>query len=1100
MPYQPLFPETGLYRPIYPQTGPTLGGEEIEAQGGSGAVERRPWWDRMQDYGDAARTSFGKALKSSLWDVTRIPETLAELQLAGKKALLPKALEPFAEAQDRPALNLLNALTPGFVKEGRDRAVVKAKEAQVAKAEAGLEAGIPDWLQVTQNFGEDFASMALDPLELLPGGLAVEGAQALSRGRKAAKPAAKLATALARTEPDDVIRAFDETYFDREIPKATMADRVVDLGQKLRFELEDEYQPILRMVRQTRDPEKVQIAEELIQQVRGAPVRSEVPVLRQTMRYDPVADADIPTGPGLLDVMKGHSEDALLDAERLMAAQRNLELAERAAAGERLKVSPESVEDSNALLAALSAKHGGDLSELQGIADAYRDWSRRAFLEPLKGAGILTDEAIGRMLAKGEQYTIFRRVEQMMEELGIDLKMGEKIPKGGEVAGGGPLAGSPIKGIHEGLSKEGKLTGIFESSALQAMRIQRFVDRQHVKNMLGRLADEFPDEVPVRRLPKVQRPVATVENALGEPETVFRAQEQGKGFVRYEDGVRIEYDAPGDVLDALGRLAPKQAMTGLGVARFATRLLRAGTVETPAFAVYDALRNIQQYAIYSRAGVLPGYDVARVTGREIASRLRGRGPTPAWEAASSMGFSGVGDVDRTAVRSLQKEAHRLGTAGGRAKRFLREWKSNPLLPFQVLVSLTDRLPRLAEADLILAGGRKKVLGLPIPGTKGRGGPPGTARAAGYGSADLMNFARGGRAGKSYSRYEAFVNVQLQDASKFAREMRQRPFETTVKAMAYAGIPAALNFALNKDDPEYQELPEWDKALSYHLGKYPNGWWIRFPRGLGLATVIFGYGTEKTLEALHSDDPRQFEKVMEGLSAATPLGYIDEPLNVIPTALQPLTEASPGVNRSAFRKRPIVPRSREDYPAREQIGPYTSPSMIGLGNALTTPLSPEGVSPERLQYVYEQHTGTLGREALSLADRGMEALGRPEARRRISSPKDIPILGRFTSKPGRGFSTESVERFYDYASEADGAYRLLRKDTLRGLPYSNKAKLAPAMRQGQKALSMISDRLNEIRDDPNLPEEEKKKRIEALEEKASTLARRLVKLYESRVNP
>lgn len=203
-------------RERYPGAPPGLNepGEEQEEQG---------FFDRASDYQAARRRSFGTNLKRNLWDLTQIPETVLRGSAAAKRAILPEALEGPATQQEELGLRAVDALTPDFVREGRERAAREAEEAKVAKAEAGMELGLPDAAQAAENFAEDFTAMALDPLELLPGGLAAGATgRAVRRGGRAAERAAPVADEALET----LARASQE--IGSSLPSVQKAARVVD--------------------------------------------------------------------------------------------------------------------------------------------------------------------------------------------------------------------------------------------------------------------------------------------------------------------------------------------------------------------------------------------------------------------------------------------------------------------------------------------------------------------------------------------------------------------------------------------------------------------------------------------------------------------------------------------------------------------------------------------------------------------------------------------------------------------------------------------------------------------------------------------------------
>jgi hypothetical protein len=382
------------------------------------------------------------------------------------------------------------------------------------------------------------------------------------------------------------------------------------------------------------------------------------------------------------------------------------------------------------------------------------------------------------------------------------------------------------------------------------------------------------------------------------------------------------------------------------------------------------------------------------------------------------------------------------------------------------------------------------------------------------SRDLIDFARAGTASRNFNRLTAFFNAYVQDLSKLNKELvagvwkdPKRAARVYARATAFITMPSIALYLSQKDDPVYQELPEYVKGTGWvYIDRDENGelqriYWLPRPHLLGM---LFGYLPEKVMDWIGDRDPKALESLAHEFSKnATP------PL--MPTLVRPVLEIKS--NRTSFGDRPIVPAQVQGLAPSEQAAPYTGEFSRAVGAALN-------VSPAQVEHAIGGYTGGLGRYATDAADAlvsGQRKLRGLPARAPAHIPgrdklDEVPLVKRFVQRPP-GFGSRSLSQFYDEYEAAEQKRntwrRLLTSDPQRARRYleeHREAILSVASREdtgGQpgrarafrEVLNEIAAARRELMTAP-LTEEEKLRRIAELEDRAADMARRYYELKGS----
>jgi hypothetical protein len=439
---------------------------------------------------------------------------------------------------------------------------------------------------------------------------------------------------------------------------------------------------------------------------------------------------------------------------------------------------------------------------------------------------------------------------------------------------------------------------------------------------------------------------------------------------------------------------------------FAAKLRRTGATLGLGFIVRNPIRDQWAAGINSKYGYVPFLDLIRglyyiTAGSRVGGRFSDNFQAAGGSTASMIGA----DIKQD---ELRVQDYGYSNAFRALRRAWREDKlTAPLLPLQKLstvLELATRVGAFAKAK------RKGAT---------------DAEAAVEAREITLDFNRMGRTGQVINGLEAFFNPEIQDIDKLVRNFRDRPLPTLGKIFVYMVLPALANWAMNKDDEEYQNLHEWDKMMFMHI-KMDDGGFFRIPRPIGIMNAFFGYGFQKSLEAFQGENPEATAELVDSLVEQTPLHYFaakgtDGGLNVtdmLPTAMEPIAEIMG--NYDTFRERPIIPRSEENIMPEFQGEGVLGPAEQALGEAF-------GTSPYVAQHAVRGYGATVGNQALELANM---AMGHEKPMPETGGQAAMRLLGLKSQRP-IGFGSRPVADFYELADKALKADRTITELLERG---------------------------------------------------------------------
>lgn len=443
-----------------------------------------------------------------------------------------------------------------------------------------------------------------------------------------------------------------------------------------------------------------------------------------------------------------------------------------------------------------------------------------------------------------------------------------------------------------------------------------------------------------------------------------------------------------------------------------TRWLRVGATQAnPDFALVNPFRDAFPAAIYSRGPThLPGYHILHGLSHLVKTRLgKGDDLVARWaqEGGENAGMVGAD------MRLVQKEYQQtLLDLMGSKSTIIKDHIRHPLRSLKESFEVLENGTRVGE----FAEVRKQAMQ--------RGASEIDASIEGTAAARdvTLDFFRAGSTARVVNRFVPFFTAQMGDMAKMAREFnpallntaagRKRYATLTARAAAYVTVPGVMLYLMQKDDPTYQEVPEYLKANAWVIVDKKNGpipytlgngektriWALPRPHLLG---YVFGYLPEKFLQWIMENDPDALKEMgKQAWSMLTP--------PILPTLIGPIIENY--ANRQFFPPDvPVVPPSTQRLDPAEQVSPRTGETARLIGRAVN-------YSPAKIENAVQGYTGGLGTSALEGADYAVrktrEATGAPPLRTlpaKGSDPLDrIPVIRRFIAQTP-GANSESARK-------------------------------------------------------------------------------------------
>lgn len=722
--------------------------------------------------------------------------------------------------------------------------------------------------------------------------------------------------------------------------------------------------------------------------------------------------------PSLKSIFQKVGKDKLKDFSAYLVALREKDIydfnskLQKGEEGAALKATMDPI-DAGMTIRELAKKHP---EFVEAAKDLYR--FQQHLIDELVNAGMLSAKAAADMRKRWPHYVPFQRIVD-----GIDAPSvgGKKFVN----------VGNTIQKF-KGSSRD--IVDPLESVISNTFRVVSAIERNKVGQSFVKLS-------------RIKGMGDLCEEVKGTP----RATDST--FYVWEGGKKKTYATSPELLSAL-KMTNKEGMNMLvKVLRVPAGWLRSGATLSPEFILRNPVRDMISASLYSKHGFIPVWDTVRGLSLYLKKGKE------YWDYMNSgAAQSAMVSLDRDYLHGQMRDLLK--------KKSVLSMCANPIEALRALSEATEMATRLAEFDLAKNG----YTGI---GNRlfGKDRKPLYNTEAGIEARDVtLDFGRHGKSTQSLNQTIAFFNAAIQGTDKMIREFKEHPAQMTVKTFMGITLPSVLLWYLNKDDPRYQELPQWQKDIFWVIPGKDTLYKIPKPFELG---ILFGTVPERMMQYMYDKEKGRNGPGFKGLGGSI---WSNLAPSFIPTGLLPALEWIS--NYSFFMGRNIVPLSQSKLPDRQQYGPYTSYLARKVGNAFD-------LSPRKIDNTIQDVGGNLAALGNSIID---QSAGLAETRpaKRWS---EAPGVRGFTATPYA--SSDSVQRLRDDYSQQEKLYNEFKMTKQK--PEGYDAAKYVRYKNAMDAMQWTYKAQKKVMDSDRLSSEEKRERIDRIKMQQTNIARRALGL-------
>jgi hypothetical protein len=682
---------------------------------------------------------------------------------------------------------------------------------------------------------------------------------------------------------------------------------------------------------------------------------------RGTFRWNARGDLEPDGGPSVKRIFEGVSD--LDDASMYFAGRRAKELK-----GRKIEV-PFSDDEIGAML-----RIGDRSPEVKDAFRTYQDFNKR-ILDFAEQSGLIDAATKQRFLDAGRDYVPFYRL--VTDEFG-ELK---RTTKGGlfkRIKGGTAPLQEIVDNVARNAAAWTELGVRNQAKSSVYDMIERFgfddvVERIPQTPQMARLADDrIRNFLEAEGVTKPDQMVA-VWTAAGR-------RELGENVdVIFRNGKREFWKIKGpEFFKAINTVNPKSFGLALRVLSGFSNVLRRGVTLAPDFMARNLVRDLQSGFVQSGANFVPVIDNIRgITSRLVKD-------DDYWNLIlNGGGFATTYAGETGAGRNLRRFYGRRGINYGLVLDTPRKLADG----VEALSNAFEMSTRLGEF--------KKAVG------KGR-----SVREAALLAREVStDFGLRGAspAIQALAASVPFLNARAQGLSKLARTAKSNPARVALKGLLPTGLGAMALWSINRDNPDYQALPDWVKDQHWTVPIPGSRDFYLIPMGFEYGS-LFGTVPMRMMEAIEEQHGKRFAQAI-GRMAFDTLSF-----NPVPQAFKPIADIA--MNRK-FTGAPIVSQDLEAVRASEQFRPWTSDTLVELAQILREDAGIE-MSPVQVEHLVRGYFGTLGAYALGASDMIVRAAGGREApEMRLD---EMAVAGSFFREtPFRG--TQFETDFYELLGQA-----------------------------------------------------------------------------------
>jgi hypothetical protein len=355
---------------------------------------------------------------------------------------------------------------------------------------------------------------------------------------------------------------------------------------------------------------------------------------------------------------------------------------------------------------------------------------------------------------------------------------------------------------------------------------------------------------------------------------------------------------------------------------------------------------------------------------------------------------------------------------------------------------------------------------------------------------------------------AFFNAGVQGTDQFVRAIKSDPVGVAKRMSLITGTSVAL-YAMNRRDPDYKNIPDWEKNAFWHikrntlgpagqlLGDDPDDesddLWLRFPKPFEPG-LLAGSLPERFLEFVDAKDPAMLDESMRDLWGGLMTSFIPTP-----TAVTPIAEM--WMDKSLFTGAPIIGKRLADVDPDYHEG--ASLLATGIANRMNVGEDDPGnkISPRHVDHLFKGWSGGLIQWGLTdgldylgtVAGMGTGEVSDLMPGVRVEKPakellERFPGLKGFTSRYPAG--SQALDDVFEVADKARVAARTMAhlERSMRVDDYVDYAKevaltwgLNSTMQDILEAIAELRKQRQDITGAPGVSPQDKRRAIRQLDE-------------------
>ncbi|WP_039045379.1 LPD38 domain-containing protein [Plesiomonas shigelloides] len=515
---------------------------------------------------------------------------------------------------------------------------------------------------------------------------------------------------------------------------------------------------------------------------------------------------------------------------------------------------------------------------------------------------------------------------------------------------------------------------------------------------------------------------------------------------------------------------------GLGLARAAKRLLTATVTAMPDFMLRNFIRDAMQAWTMDKNGFKFGLDSLR----GIKKTWREEGGTLDMLFAGGSFMGGYMNDTESMASSIRRALRKKGMTSEQIAKYERSLVTSAIEAKERLAGAWEKYRSVGDA--IENANREAVYDAAIRAGKSK------AEAI-FEAKDLMDFSMMGNARLMMylSDILPFFNARMQGLNKLGRSIRDNPKLIAQRggAIALASVGLAL---LNADDERYEELPDNEKDLYWHIFLGDEHFRIPKPFEIG---VMFGTIPERMTRTFITDNDsgkKLTERIMWGIGETLSM-------NPVPQVVKPGMEVF--FNYDMFRAAPIESMSDLNVRPEARYNENTSETLRAVGDMT-------GMSPKKMEHLVRGYFGTLGMWVMGIADMVTRNVSSEYGDAPAWRKDDIAIVGSFYRGNAPAKSTQFMTEFYDVLQKADQLNSTVRQYRQEGRHQEADAILSDEknmilLRQRksltgiQKQIRQLKAQIELVQRDRSLSSTEKRERIDRMMAARNKLVSQSVKM-------